>query len=196
MFTGLIETVGTVTNVSGDNPRRLTISASYDTAEVDIGASIAIDGCCLTVIEKHGNELTYEAATETLKLTTLGGLEKGAKVNLERSMRVGDRLGGHIVLGHVDGVGTVRSREQNGGSWYLGIEAPADLAPLIATRGSVVVSGVSLTVTDVKDRTFYIGLIPHTWEVTNLASYSVGSRINLEADVVARYVQRLLDWRR
>ncbi|HSI05382.1 MAG TPA: riboflavin synthase [Myxococcota bacterium] len=196
MFTGLVEAVGTVTQATGSSPRRITIHSAYDAAEVDIGASIAIDGCCLTVVEKAALGLTFEAATETLKRTTIGHLKEGSRVNLERSLKLGDRLDGHLVLGHVDGLGTIRERKQVDSAWYVAIEAPPDLAPLIATRGSVTIAGVSLTVVDVQGAVFQVGLIPHTWEVTTLADYVVGAPINLEADVMARYVQRLLDTRR
>jgi riboflavin synthase len=194
MFTGLVEAVGTVTEALGDSPKRITIQSPYE--DVAIGASIAIDGCCLTVVEKGPKGLTFEAATETLERTTIGRLTEGSRVNLERSLKLGDRLDGHLVLGHVDGLGTVRERKQVGSAWYLAIEAPADLAPLIATRGSVTIAGVSLTVVDVQGAVFKVGLIPHTWQVTTLADYAVGAPINLEADVMARYVQRLLDTRR
>lgn len=195
MFTGLVETLGTVTVATGSSPRRITIQSSYDPDHVEIGASIAIDGCCLTVVEKGALGLTFEAATETLKRTTIGRLKEGSRVNLERSLRLGDRLDGHLVLGHVDGLGTIRERKQVDSAWYVSIEAPPDIAPLVATRGSVVVAGVSLTVVGVEGAVFQIGLIPHTWQVTTLSDYHVGDPINLEADVMARYVQRLLSMR-
>ncbi len=196
MFTGLVEAVGTVTAATGSSPRRITIQSPYEQAQVDIGASIAIDGCCLTVVEKGAQGLTFEAATETLKRTTIGKLQVASRVNLERSLRLGDRLDGHLVLGHVDGLGTVRERKQVDSAWYVAIEAPEELAPLIATRGSVTIAGVSLTVVGVENRVFQVGLIPHTWQVTTLSDYAVGAPINLEADVMARYVQRLLDAKR
>ncbi|MBC7793390.1 MAG: riboflavin synthase [Clostridia bacterium] len=192
MFTGLIETTGKVVKAEGSSPCRITIAASYPAAEVEIGASIAIDGCCLTVVTNDAEGLTFEAATETLKRTTIGALNAGDSVNLERSLRIGDRLGGHLVLGHVDGLGTVVEVEKVESAWYVKIVAPNELAPLIATRGSITVAGVSLTVVDVERTIFTIGLIPHTWEMTTLSKYSVGKSINLEADMMARYVQRLL----
>lgn len=196
MFTGLVEAVGTVTVATGNSPKRITIQSRYDQEQVDIGASIAIDGCCLTVVEKGAQGLTFEAATETLKRTTIGALKEGSRVNLERSLRLGDRLDGHLVLGHIDGLGVVRERKQVDSAWYVSIEAPEEIAPLIATRGSVVVAGVSLTVVGVEGRVFQIGLIPHTWQVTTLSDYAVGAPINLEADVMARYAQRLLEYTR
>ena len=192
MFTGLVETVGTVRSATGSSPRRLAIASSIPSAEVAIGDSIAIDGCCLTVVERGAEGLSFEAATETLKRTTLGSLKPGDRVNLERALRVGDRLGGHLVSGHVDGLGRLVVKEQRESALYLGIEAPADIAPLIASQGSVAVAGVSLTVTSVEGRVFYVGLIPHTLAVTTLGKLVVGAAVNLEADVIARYVQRLL----
>jgi riboflavin synthase len=194
MFTGLVETVGKVRRASGDSPRRLTIESSLPLAEIAIGDSIAIDGCCLTVVEKGNDGVTFEAATETLRRTTLGALKAGEPVNLERALRLGDRLGGHLVSGHVDGLGVVTSREQVESALYLGIEAPADIAPLIASQGSICVAGVSLTVTKVEGRTFWVGLIPHTLAVTTLERVKVSGRVNLEADLIARYVQRLMSF--
>ena len=191
MFTGLVETVGVLRKATGDSPRRLTIQSGIPAGEVSIGDSIAIDGCCLTVVEKGPDGLSFEAATETLRRTTLGGLRPGARVNLERALRVGDRLGGHLVSGHVDGLGTVTSRDQIESALYFGIEAPDDIAPLIASQGSIAVAGVSLTVTKVEGRTFWVGLIPHTLTATNLDALRLTHQVNLEADLIARYVQRL-----
>jgi len=195
MFTGLIETIGTVRQATGSSPLRLTVASSLPTAEVAIGDSIAIDGCCLTVVAKRDAELTFEAATETLARTTLGALAVSQQVNLERALRVGERLDGHFVTGHVDGLGRVASREQRDSALYLGIEAPPDLAPLIAAQGSVAVAGVSLTVTKVEGARFYVGLIPHTLRATTLGAVRVGARLNVEADLVARYIARLLETR-
>jgi riboflavin synthase len=192
MFTGLVEAMGRVARASGDSPRRLTVSSTIPPTEVGIGDSVAIDGCCLTVVEKSAEGLSFEAATETLRRTTLGKLKVGDAVNLERALRLGDRLGGHLVSGHVDGLGRVVSREQDGSALYYGIEAPADIAPLVASQGSITVAGVSLTVTKVEGRVFWIGLIPHTVAVTTLESLRPGDPVNLEADVIARYVQRLM----
>jgi riboflavin synthase len=194
MFTGLVETIGSVRRATGDSPRRLTVTSSIANAEVAIGDSIAIDGCCLTVVEKGPEGLSFEAATETLRRTTLGSLRQGVRVNLERALRLSDRLGGHLVSGHVDGLGRVVSREKVDSALYFGIEAPADIAGLIASQGSVCVAGVSLTVTKVEGRVFTIGLIPHTVAVTTLDDLAVGSPVNLEADLIARYVQRLMGW--
>jgi riboflavin synthase len=192
MFTGLVEAVGRIARATGDSPRRLTVSSSIPHDEVALGDSIAIDGCCLTVVERTADGLSFEAATETLRRTTLGRLKPGDAVNLERALRLGDRLGGHLVSGHVDGLGRVVSREQVQSALYLGLEAPAELAPLIASQGSITVAGVSLTVTRVEGRVFWIGLIPHTVAVTTLDALKSGDEVNLEADVIARYVQRLM----
>lgn len=192
MFTGLVETTGQVRGADGDSPRRLTIESDLPTAEIEIGASIAIDGCCLTVVEKGERSLAFEAATETLARTTIGRLAVGDVVNLEQSLTPTSKLGGHIVQGHVDGVGTVVSAEQRGSALYVGVEVPEELARYIAARGSITISGVSLTVTGVEGRTFYVGLIPHTLEVTAPGPWQRGNEVNLEVDVIARYLERML----
>lgn len=191
MFTGLIETLGSVRRLEGDSPRRITIASSIPEHEVAIGDSIAINGCCLTMVERQGQGLCFEAAAETLKRTTIGELRLGDKVNLERAMRLGDRLAGHLVSGHVDGVGQVQSRTIENGTLYLGIEAPTAIAPLIASQGSVAVAGVSLTVTQVRATMFWVALIAHTRHATTLDTLGSGARVNVEADLIARYVQRL-----
>ena len=192
MFTGLVETVGEVVQAQGSAPLRLTVRASFPVAEIVLGESIAIDGCCLTVVHASDAGLVFQAATETLQRTTLGHLRVGARVNLERALRFGDRLGGHLVAGHVDGVGTVHKLEQIDSALYMSIAAPPELAPLLAPRGSVTLAGVSLTVTAVQGAVFTVALIPHTLAVTTLQSFKVGDAVNLEADLLARYVERLL----
>ena len=192
MFTGLVETLGTIRAAEGSSPRRLTVASQLPTAEIAIGDSVAIDGCCLTVVEKTADTLTFEAATETLRVTTLGNLRSGDKVHLERALRVGDRLGGHIVAGHVDGIGILKSREQKDSALYLGIDAPPEVARLTADRGSITIAGVSLTVTGVEGDRFFVGLIPHTVDVTHLGRAAIGTPLNLEADLIARYVERLM----
>ncbi|MBI3179030.1 MAG: riboflavin synthase [Deltaproteobacteria bacterium] len=191
MFTGLVQTVGEVVAASGDSPRRLTLSAAWPGEAVTLGESIAIDGCCLTVVEAKADRVSFEAATETLKRTTLGALRVGARVNVERSLRLGDLVGGHLVLGHVDGMGVVRRVRQVQSALYLTIAAPAALARLIAARGSITVAGVSLTVTSVRGAVFSVAVIPHTLAVTHLGALEPRAHVNLEADVVARYVDRL-----
>ena len=195
MFTGLVESQGTVARSTGDTLRRLTIASDLPAPDIRVGDSIAIDGCCLTVVANSAEGLAFEAATETLQRTTIGELKAGDTVNLERALRLGDRLDGHLVAGHVDGVGTVRAREHKGSALYLAIEAPLEVARLTAARGSITVAGVSLTVTGVDGHVFSVGLIPHTVNVTTLGKLQMGQRVNLEADLFARYVERLWELR-
>ena len=195
MFTGLVEAKGTLIAVEGDSPRRLTVRSALFTGSEAIGDSIAVDGCCLTVVAIEEKALTFEAATETLERTTIGDLELSQHVNLERSLRFGDRLGGHLVSGHVDGVGLLGSIEQRESAYYLGIDVPDEIARLTAPRGSITLAGISLTVTDVQKNRVFVGIIPHTWDVTTISSWQDGSRINCEADLLARYLEKLLDGR-
>lgn len=200
MFTGLVSAVGEVAAVErGNGLLRLTVDSPYDAASVEIGASICHDGCCLTVVEAAprgaGMRHVVEVAAESLHLTSLGHLGKGDKVNLERSLRAGDELGGHIVTGHVDGLGEVLSVTADGDGWRVKIAPPASIAHLIAQKGSVAVAGVSLTVNEVDDEGFGVLIIPHTWAVTTLAKLEPGDRVNLEADLLARYTARILSAR-
>lgn len=192
MFTGLVESLGRVIGATGNSPRRLEVQCDIPPAEVQLGDSIAIDGCCLTVVAIGRGSYAFEAATETLERTTIGKLKVGDRVNLERALRMGDRLGGHLVAGHIDGVGTVKVREQRGSALYLGIELPEEVARITVPRGSVTYAGVSLTVTDVEDRVAFVGLIPHTLGVTTLNDYRVGDAMNVEGDLIGRYVEKLL----
>jgi riboflavin synthase len=199
MFTGIVTALGEVKAVETlPGLTRLSIAAPYTHA--DIGASIAHDGVCLTVVETetHQNGMRYvvEVAPESLALTTMGDLKAGDQVNLERSLKVGDELGGHIVQGHVDGLGEVLSVRQDGEGWRLKIKPPHDIAHLIAPKGSIAVSGVSLTVNEVDDAGFGVLIIPHTWAVTTLAKLQPGDKVNLEADMMARYAARLIEARR
>jgi riboflavin synthase len=201
MFTGIISALGNVKAVERlPGLVRLTIGSMYDAAGVEIGASIAHDGCCLTVVEtasqQGGMHHVVEVAAESLTLTTLGSLERGDKVNLERSLRVGDELGGHLVLGHVDGMGEVVSVEQDGEGWRLRIKSPHEIAHLIAPKGSIAVAGVSLTVNEIDDAGFGVLIIPHTLSVTTLSKLKPGDKVNLEADMMARYAARLIEARR
>ncbi len=195
MFTGLVESVGVVRAAAGDSPLRLQIECDIPPSEVELGDSIAIDGCCLTVIEIGEKSFWFEAATETLKRTTIGNLKVGTPVNLERALRMGDRLGGHLVSGHIDGIGTVRIVEQRGSALYIGVELPDEVARITVPQGSITYAGVSLTVTDVEGSVAFVGLIPHTLEVTTLSDYKVGSAMNVEADIIGRYVEKLLGQR-
>jgi riboflavin synthase len=201
MFTGIVSALGKVTAVErASGLMRLRVDSSYDPAGVALGASIAHDGVCLTVVETHrtadGMSHVVEVAAESLALTTLVGLQDGDHVNLERSLRVGDELGGHIVQGHVDGLGEVLAVRQDGEGWRLKIRPPQTIAHLIAPKGSIAVSGVSLTVNEVDAEGFGVLIIPHTWAVTTLSKLKAGDKVNLEADMMARYAARLIEARR
>jgi riboflavin synthase len=191
MFTGIITDVGRVRSIrQTDRDRRFEIQTAYDLAGIDIGASISHAGCCLTVVEKGEDWYAVEVSGETLSLTTLGDWADGDPVNLERAAKVGDELGGHIVSGHVDGLGEVISITPEGGSHRIRIRAPAPLHRFIAPKGSIAMEGVSLTVNEVEGEVFGVNIIPHTWEVTTLGRLKAGARVNLEIDVLARYVAR------
>jgi riboflavin synthase len=193
MFTGIVTDVGRVRTVrETQRDRRFEIETVYDLATVEIGASISHAGCCLTVVEKGQGWFAVEVSGETLSKTTLGGWAPGRRVNLERAAKVGDELGGHIVSGHVDGVGEVIEVSEEGGSHRVRIRAPRPLHRLIASKGSVAVEGVSLTVNEVEDDVFGVNLIPHTWEVTTLGELAPGAPVNIEIDMLARYLAR---WR-
>ena len=193
MFTGIVTDVGRVRDVRETNrDRRFEIETAFDLTTVAIGASISHAGCCLTVVEKGDGWFAVEVSGETLSLTTLDAWKEGRRINLERAARVGDELGGHIVSGHVDGIGEVLSVESEGGSHRVRIRAPRPLHRFIAPKGSITVEGVSLTVNDVEDDVFGVNLIPHTWDVTTLGELKDGSRVNLEIDMLARYLAR---WR-
>ena len=203
MFTGIIETTGVIA-AAESNPAnmRLTIHAPrLGLHNVAIGDSISVSGVCLTVVEKTGESFSVDVSNETLSLTT--GLKQGNEVNLEKSLRFGDRLGGHLVSGHVDGLGTVTAMEDLGASWRLEIKAPSGLAKYVARKGSITINGISLTVNSVKDLVsdsnskrgeaiFEINIIPHTHQVTTIRGLSSGSKVNLEIDLVARYIERML----
>jgi len=197
VFTGIVTAVGEIEAVERRNGlMRLTVASPYDAAGVEIGASICHDGCCLTVVEKNGRAggMTHvvEVAAESLEITTLGTLDVGDRVNLERSLKLGDELGGHIVSGHIDGLGEVVSVAADGEGWRVCVKAPGGFAPLIAQKGSIAINGVSLTVNEVAGDTFGVLIIPHTWQVTTLARLAPGAKVNLEVDMLARYVARLI----
>ncbi|HEU0193563.1 MAG TPA: riboflavin synthase [Gaiellales bacterium] len=188
MFTGIVVEMGTVRRP----PPRLRIAAPGLAREAAVGDSIAIEGCCLTVVLVAGDELAFDAVPETLRLTTLGGLEPGDRVNLEPALRAGDRMAGHWVQGHVDGVGAVVSTAVDGDAVEVTFSAPPEVLATTILKGSVTVAGVSLTVTAVDDDGFSVTLVPHTRQVTTLGNLEPGRRVNLEADVLGRYVQHLL----
>jgi len=205
MFTGIVQAVGRITRAErkGDGVRVAVDPAVYDISDVVVGESIAVNGCCLTVVEKHGASLHFDVSAETLRCTT--GLDRVGDVNLERAMQLSDRLGGHLMTGHVDGVGTVlrcervdASSDPSGdlaGSTRLEIDAPAALARFIASKGSIAIHGVSLTVNAVENVRLTVNLIPHTLAVTNLKNLARGDRVNLEIDLIARYVERMYQFR-
>ena len=191
MFTGIVTDVGRVRAVRDTNrDRHLEVETAYDVATIDLGASISHSGCCLTVVDKGEDWFATEISGETLAMSTLGDWAPGQPVNLERAARLGEELGGHIVSGHVDGVGEVLSVEPEGGSHRLRIRAPRPLHRYIAPKGSIAVDGVSLTVNEVLDDVFGVNIIPHTWEATTLGLLKPGSRVNLEIDMLARYLAR------
>ena len=197
MFTGIVETTGVIekADVTPENTR-LTINApKLGLHQVAIGDSIAVSGCCLTVVEKSPETFSVDVSNETLSLTS--GLKLGAEVNLEKSLRFGDRLGGHLISGHIDGVGLVTAIDDLGASWRLEIDSPKELARFVARKGSITVNGVSLTVNKVSDLAegnalFEINIIPHTHQVTTIRLLRQGAKVNLEIDQLARYVERIL----
>jgi riboflavin synthase len=196
MFTGIITDIGTIAKAEQRGDLRLVIQCGYDMGGVDLGASIACSGCCLTVVDKGADWFAVDASAETVSKTSSGMWAEGNRLNLERALKVGDELGGHIVTGHVDGVGEILSVEPVGDSHKVTIAAPAALAPYIAEKGSITVDGVSLTVNSVTDAAdgrahFTLNIIPHTWEVTTLGNWAVGGTVNLEIDVLARYLKRM-----
>jgi riboflavin synthase len=194
MFTGIVEELGRVRAVAhADGGARLEIACTEVLGDAGIGDSIAVNGCCLTVVDLGDGWWAADAQIETLDRTTLGGLAPGDPVNLERPMRLGDRLGGHLVLGHVDGVGeVVKVEPQADGSARVTVRAPRELARYLVEKGSVTVDGASLTITTVDDAEFGVALIPHTLAVTTLGVRNAGDRVNLEADMIAKHVERLL----
>ncbi|TXH36851.1 MAG: riboflavin synthase [Rhodospirillaceae bacterium] len=192
MFTGIITDLGKVLEITPGAVTRLKIGTAFDTAGIDLGASIACNGICLSVVEKAPGSVTFEASNETIDKTTLGDWKAGTPVNLERALKLGDELGGHMVSGHVDGVGRITDVRQDGGSTRIDLEAPANLARSIAAKGSITVDGVSLTVNEVNGTVFGVNIIPITQTATNLGAAKSGVRVNLEIDLIARYVARLL----
>ncbi|MBP6013160.1 MAG: riboflavin synthase [Alphaproteobacteria bacterium] len=198
MFTGIITDVGTVQLITKRGDTTIKIATAFDPATIAIGASIACSGPCLTVIAKGGKEgdawFSVEASAETLSKTTLGAWAAGSRVNLERSLKVGEEIGGHIVSGHVDGVGDVVSVTPDGDSTRYKIRAPKQLAKFIAAKGSICVEGTSLTVNEVDGTTFGVNIIPHTAKVTTWGGIKAGDKVNIEIDMLARYLARLKEF--
>ena len=191
MFTGIVTDIGRVRSVrETDRDRRYEIETAWDVSGIDMGASISHGGCCLTVVEKSDGWFAVEVSNETLSKTTLGAWSAGDGVNLERAARLGDEMGGHVVSGHVDGLGRIVSITPEGGSHRIAVEAPAPLHRYIAAKGSITVDGVSLTVNAVEGQVFWLNIIPHTWQVTTLGGLKVGDPVNLEIDMLARYLAR------
>ncbi len=199
VFTGIISDIGEILEISeqGEGLRRLTVGCRYDPETIALGASIACSGPCLTVVERgrRGNRAFFavDVAAETLRVTTAGSWERGTKLNLERSLRIGDELGGHLVSGHVDGIAELVARNDLPGMAGLRLRAPAALSRFIASKGSVALDGVSLTVNEVAADDFSVLIIPHTLEVTTFGALKTGARLNLEVDQMARYAARLTE---
>jgi len=197
MFTGIVTDIATIAEIKpGRAVRLFRFETQYDLDTIAIGASIACNGCCLTVVEKgHNWGFSAEATQETLDKTTLGSWKVGDKVNLERPLKMGDELGGHVVLGHVDGVARVVSVREEAGSKRFTIAPPGDLAKFVAAKGSVCLNGVSLTVNEVDKETFGVNIIPHTQDVTTFGALKAGDPVNMEIDTLARYVARLNEFK-
>jgi riboflavin synthase len=196
MFTGIITDIGTITKVEQRGDTRVIIGCGYDLNSIDLGASIACSGCCLTVVDKGADWFAVDASAETFSKTAQGVWDVGRKLNLERALKIGDELGGHIVTGHVDGVAEVVGVSIEGGSHRVLVRVGSDLSLYIAPKGSVTVDGVSLTVNAVEDNadgsaTFGINIIPHTWAVTAFCDLAEGQKVNIEIDVLARYLARM-----
>lgn len=196
MFTGIVEEMGAVTAVNkGLAGSRLTIMASTVMSDLPPGASISINGACLTVAARNEQDFSVDVSPETLSVTTIGSLSGGAPVNLERAMQLNARIGGHLVSGHVDGIGTIRHRRQDGNAVILECEAPPEVLRYCVPKGSITVDGISLTVNQVTEQSFIVSIIPHTAKVTTLGLAQVGHRVNLESDLIGKYVERLLQER-
>lgn len=193
MFTGIITDIGTVTQLNQTGDLRARLTTGYDTGRIDIGASIASDGVCLTVIALGDGWYDVQISAETVSKTNISGWTPGHRINLERALRVGDELGGHIVSGHVDGVAKVVGLTDEGDSTRITLRAPSELARFIAPKGSVALNGTSLTVNEVEGCDFGINVIPHTQEVTTWGDVKLGDQVNLEIDTLARYVARLAE---
>ncbi len=196
MFTGIVEEMGVVKALEhSPSGTRLTILASTILDDLAVGASISVDGVCLTVVARNDQEFSVNVSSETLSVTTLGKLKAGRPVNLERAMRINERIGGHLVAGHVDGVGSIRDRRQEGSTIVLTIEAPKEVLRYCVSKGSITVDGISLTSNEVSERSVSVAIIPHTAKITTLGLKHPGDAVNLESDLIGKYVERLLQER-
>jgi len=196
MFTGIVEEMGNIKALRrGAGTARITISASAVLNNTAIGESISVNGVCLTVVDIGKNEFSADVAVETLKVTNLGDLNIGTKVNLERALQLSARIGGHLVSGHVDAVGRIREKREEGNGWRIFIDAPEVLLKYVIKKGSIAVDGISLTVADVDKAGFSIAVIPHTAKLTTLGFKSAGDSVNLEGDLIGKYIERLLSGR-
>lgn len=195
MFTGLVQSLGTVERISSGSVTEVWVASTFEPSDFVLGESISCDGVCLTVVEFKGTSFRVQAAPETLRRSTLGSWGPGTKVNLEKALRAGERLGGHLVQGHVDGVATVLETRPDGGSWVMRFSLPPTLAAFFVDKGSICIDGVSLTVTTVEADRFGVMLIPETMHRTSLGAKTVGSKVNLEADIIGKYVARMVGLR-
>jgi riboflavin synthase len=196
MFTGIIEEMGSVKALRrASGAARLTIAASTVLGGTVLGDSICVNGVCLTVVHMTPQEFSADVAVETLKVTNLGDLKNGAKVNLERALQLSARIGGHLVSGHVDAVGRIREKREEGNGWRIFIDGPDSVLRYVIKKGSIAIDGISLTVADMDQSGFSIAMIPHTAKLTTLGFKSAGDRVNLEADIIGKYVERLLSGR-
>ncbi len=196
MFTGIIEEMGSVKALKHEGAAaRLAVSASTVLKDTALGDSICVNGVCLTVVDMDKSGFSADVAVETLKVTNLGELKAGAKVNLERALQLSARIGGHLVSGHVDAVGRIRERREEGNGWRIFIDAPDAVLRYVIKKGSIAIDGISLTVADVDKKGFSIAMIPHTAKLTTLGFKSAGDSVNLEADIIGKYVERLLPGR-
>ena len=194
MFTGIISDIGLIVDVVDHGvDKSFVIRTGFDVARIEIGASIACSGCCLTVVTKDGTDFTVDVSAETLSKTNLGSWEKGTQINLEQSLKLGDELGGHIVSGHVDGLAVLESVTPEGESRRLVLSVPDEFSKFIAPKGSIALDGVSLTVNEVDNNHFGVNIIPHTWDVTTIGQRQAGDHLNFEVDMLARYVARMHD---